>query len=128
MTVHELAVCQSLLEHVDRIASDHGAQEVVAVHLNIGPLSGIEAPLLERAFSIARVGTTAENAELVTTLTRACVHCSACDVESFVSANRLLCPRCGDWRTRLVGGDELELARIEMNVPDPNRGGDAIHV
>lgn len=126
--VHELAVCQSLLQQVDRVARQHGATGVAAIHLNVGPLSGIEIPLLEHAFTIARAGTVAHSADLVTNRTRVRVHCSRCDEESFVPANRLVCMHCGDWRTQLVSGDEMELARIEMNIQEPELQGDPIHV
>lgn len=116
--MHELAVCQSLLRQVERVARQHGADEVATIHLSIGPLSGIEVPLLQRAFTIARAGTVAEGAELVANLTRARVHCSRCGGESTVPANRLLCVHCGDWRTRLVGGDEMELVSIEMGISE----------
>lgn len=112
--MHELSVCQSLLQQVEQVAAQRNADEVVRVHVNIGPLSGIEAPLLQQAFTIARAGTVANDAELITNLMSVRVHCSRCDTESTVHANRLVCGVCGDWRTRLVGGDEMELARIEM--------------
>lgn len=126
--VHELAVCQSILRQVEQVARQHGADEVSAIHLNIGPLSGIEIPLLENAFTIARAGTVAHSANLVTSRTRLRVRCSRCDEESFVPANRLVCEHCGDWRTHLVSGDEMELARIEMNIQESEIRGEPVHV
>ncbi len=116
--MHELAVCRSLLRQVERVAMQHGADEVASIHLSIGPLSGIEVPLLEQAFSIARAGTVAEGAELVTSLKGVRVRCGRCDKESAVTVNRLVCLHCGDWRTQLVSGDEMELTRVEINIPE----------
>ena len=114
--MHELAVCQSLLREVERVARQRGARVVTQIHLSIGPLSGVEADLLRRAFTIARTGTVAARAALVTEPAPVRVSCSRCERESAVPANRLLCPRCGEWRTRLVSGDEMALVRVEMNV------------
>lgn len=116
--MHELAVCQSLLRQVERVAMQHGADEVASIHLSIGPLSGIEVPLLAQAFTIARAGTLAEGAELITTPKEVRVRCARCDQESAVTANRLVCVHCGDWRTQLVSGDEMELTRVEINIPE----------
>ncbi len=119
--MHELSVCQSLLHQVEQVAAQRHAVEVVRIHVNIGPLSGIEAPLLQQAFTIARAGTVANDADLITNPMSVRVHCSRCDTESTVRANRLVCAGCGDWRTRLVCGDEMELARVEMTINEVTR-------
>ncbi|MEZ5583945.1 MAG: hydrogenase maturation nickel metallochaperone HypA [Candidatus Competibacteraceae bacterium] len=62
--MHELAICNNLLMQAERIASDHNARAVECIHLAIGPLSGVEPPLLERAFSVVRAGTLAADATL----------------------------------------------------------------
>jgi hydrogenase nickel incorporation protein HypA/HybF len=46
------------------------------------------------------------------------VRCTRCEAESEVPPNRLLCGSCGDYRTRLVGGDEMLLASLELDVED----------
>ena len=63
--MHELAVCQGLLRQVQQIALENRARSVERILLRIGGLSGVEPPLLERAFEIARMGTLAQEAELV---------------------------------------------------------------
>ena len=49
--MHELSVCLSLLDQVERIAREHGADRVVRIVLRIGPLSGVEAPLFGECLS-----------------------------------------------------------------------------
>jgi len=39
--MHELAVCQALMEQVENIAFEEQAAQVMAIHLGIGPLSGV---------------------------------------------------------------------------------------
>ena len=48
--MHELSICQALLDQVENVARDHGARRVSRVALRIGALSGIEPELLEHAF------------------------------------------------------------------------------
>ena len=55
--MHELAVCQALIEQVERVARDHEARRVVSVVVVVGPLSGVEAKLLEHAYPLAAAGT-----------------------------------------------------------------------
>ena len=112
--MHELAVCQALLGQVGDIARSHGASEVVRIAVAIGPLSGVEAPLLERAFTIARAGTVAADAVIELSEVSIRVRCRACHAESDATINRLVCRACGEWRTDLMSGDELLLVQVEM--------------
>lgn len=114
--MHELAICQALIGQVEAVARDHGGQPQ-RVWIRIGPLSGAEPALLRRAYPLAAAGSIAGAATLEIETTPIRVYCRRCDVESEASANRLLCVHCGDWRTRLVGGDELLLARVELSAP-----------
>jgi len=112
--VHELSLCQNLLDQVEDIAKTHQAERVVQIIVRIGPLSGIEAKLLESAFDIASVGTVAEQAELLMETQPIRIFCNVCATESDGSVNDLTCRQCGDYNTRLLSGDELILARVEL--------------
>jgi len=114
MIMHELAICQSLLHSVERTVRANGAREVSSVCLSIGPLSGVEAPLLERAWTIARAGSLAAEARLVITPSPILVRCAQCGHEGPAKANRLLCESCDDWRVTLVSGDEMLLLSVEL--------------
>jgi len=116
--VHEFAVCQSLLTQVETLAQAHGARQVSRILLRIGPLSGIELPLLAQAFTVAQVGTVAANAMLEAESAPIRVHCRSCGADSDAAPNRLLCAACGDWRTDLISGDELLLASVELELTD----------
>lgn len=112
--MHELSICQSLLGEVERVAAANGAMEVNKITVAVGPLSGVEAPLLVRAFDVARMGSVAEHAELEIEMMPAIVWCKACAVETVVATNALLCRQCGTWQVELKSGAELLLQRIEL--------------
>jgi hydrogenase nickel incorporation protein HypA/HybF len=116
--MHELSICQALLDQVEQIARDHDATRVERILLKVGPLAGVEPALLQHAWPLAAAGTIAESAELVIEASEIRVRCEACGVESAATANRLLCGVCGGFRTRLLSGDEMLLARLEMAVPN----------
>lgn len=123
--MHELSVCNALIGQVERIAREHDAAAVASIVIRIGPLSGVEPELLRRAYPIAAAGTVADAAELVIGTADVVVRCSQCNEESRVPANRLLCRACGDFRTRVVSGDELLLERVELE--PRTHGGSAAH-
>jgi hydrogenase nickel incorporation protein HypA/HybF len=112
--MHEFAVCRSLINEVSRVAAEYGTSAVTGIAIAIGPLSGVEAGLLARAFEVVRVGTVAEGASLEIEATPVVVHCPACDRETSVRSNALLCGDCGSWKVALKSGDELLLMRVEL--------------
>ena len=116
--MHELSLCQNLMDQVTELAHKHRARSVVSVRVQIGQLAGVEPMLLESAFTIARVGTVAEEAAMMTEVVTPCVVCNACGSESEVTPSSLLCLTCGGNDTRLIRGDELILARVELVVSD----------
>ena len=112
--MHELAVCQALMEQVESIALEEQADHVTVIHLGIGPLSGVEPRLLEQAFFIARAGSIAADAELVIASMPIQVSCKQCGQLTEALPSRLVCGSCGDWHTSLVSGDELQLTSLEL--------------
>jgi len=112
--MHELAICQGLLRQVGQVALDKGAASVERIVLQVGGLSGVEPPLLARAFEIAREGTVAAGAELDIRVGPVVVQCRECGGRGAVPVNRLLCPYCGDWRVRVTEGEELLLLSLEI--------------
>ena len=117
--MHEMAICQGLMRQVEQIAGERGAGRVEKIALSIGPLSGVEPELLERAFEVARMDTVAEAAELEIETGPVVVECRVCGASGEAEVNRLLCPSCGDWKVSLKQGDELLLLRLEVSgIPD----------
>ncbi len=112
--MHELAICQSLIDQVEVIALEHNAQSVSSIVIGIGLLSGVEAQLLKNAYPVASAGTVAEDAELVVEQLPIKVKCSQCGSESDALPNKLICKQCGDWRTTLLSGDEMMLLKVEL--------------
>jgi len=116
--VHELSLCADLMDQVMTITKAHHAKKVVSIVVRIGPLSGVEPSLLENAFTISRAGTLAEEAEFLTEALPIRVLCHSCGAESEPAINNLVCGSCGGYNTKLLSGDELILARVELETAD----------
>lgn len=119
--MHELSVCQAMLEQVKVIARQHAARLVTRIKVHIGPLSGDESYLLKQAVSIASAGSVAACAELMLEDRPVQVHCEHCGAAARAEVGRLFCGRCGAYHTRLGAGNELLLASAELE----KRGGES---
>jgi hydrogenase nickel incorporation protein HypA/HybF len=105
--MHELAVCQALIEQVERVARDHGARRVLLVTVTVGPLSGVEPSLLEHAYPVASAATVPVR-----------VRCRSCGAETAAVPNRIVCGACDDWQVDVIAGDEMVLQRVELETLD----------
>ena len=116
--MHELSLCDDLLGQVVTIAKQNNARSVESITVQIGALSGVEPVLLDSAFSMIKVGTVAEQAQLIMQTLPITVICQRCGTQSEVAANRLLCHACQSHETTLLSGDELLLASVALNCAD----------
>lgn len=112
--MHELAICQALIDQVESIARERHALRVLSIVVRIGPLAGVEPGLLRSAYALASAGTLAERASLVLEDCPVRVRCRTCGAESDATNNNLSCRACGHWQTEVLTGDELLLASLEL--------------
>lgn len=112
--MHELSVCQGILQQVRSLAAEHDAASVLSIKVAIGPLAGVEPQLLAQAFPLAAAGSLAAHAVLEIEMLPIRVRCQLCGAETEAMANRLVCGQCGHWQTTLLSGDEMLLASVEF--------------
>lgn len=62
--MHELSIAMSIVEMAEEEAANHGVR-ITAVHLKLGPLSGVVRDALLSAYEMAREGTALEGSRLV---------------------------------------------------------------
>jgi hydrogenase nickel incorporation protein HypA/HybF len=115
--LHELSICSALLDQVTALAALRGADAVNRVTIEVGPLCGVDPALLCAAFAVLRTGSCAAQADLSIDTMDVRVRCNTCDATSAALPNRLACPLCGSFRTRILQGDELRLRRVELSMP-----------
>jgi hydrogenase nickel incorporation protein HypA/HybF len=112
--VHEYSIASSILDTALAHARRRDARRVVGLELRIGELSGVEVPLLEKAWSLVRERSACEGVDLTVRTVAAVFRCRDCGLAVDRGAV-LTCQRCGG-RARMEAGDELVLDRIEMEV------------
>jgi hydrogenase nickel incorporation protein HypA/HybF len=113
--MHELSIALGILEIAEEEAARQRAGRVTAIHLELGPLSGVEGEALRSAFELAREGTGLEDADLVIKQTALVTYCPNCAVNRTVeSIQELCCPECGAPTPEIVRGRELDVIALEV--------------
>lgn len=112
--MHEWSIVEALLREAERHARAHGARAVHRLHVRVGELAGVEIPLLESAYASFRERSCCEHAALEVEPVPARWRCPRCEL-ALAPGRSLRCERC-DGPGRLVSGDEIVLARIELEV------------
>jgi hydrogenase nickel incorporation protein HypA/HybF len=113
--MHELSIALSLLDLAAEEAERRGGARVAAIHLRLGPLSGVVKEALRSAYDLAREGTDLDKAELVIEDVPLTAYCPACAAERAPpSPQNLYCPDCGTPTSEVVRGRELEVVALEI--------------
>ena len=113
--MHELSIALSILDCAAEQAERHGGR-VAAVHLRLGPLSGVVREALVSAYDLAREGTRLARAELVVEEVPVAAYCPACAAERApISVQELRCPACGSPTPEILRGRELEVVALEID-------------
>jgi hydrogenase nickel incorporation protein HypA/HybF len=114
--MHEYSIVQSLLDKVEATAAANGATAVHGLTVRIGESSGVDATLLKTAWDTFREKTSCAAAELTIERVAASWECPRCG-SATTADGPLVCPRCAA-PLRLSQGDEIILARIDLEVAD----------
>jgi len=117
--VHELSIVSGLFDTLLEQAREHGAREVTLVKLRVGKLSGVVPELLESAFDMYKKGTIAERAELVIEEIPLAIRCRSCLAEISKDEFAFICPSCRSTDIEILGGTELFLEKIELEIDEP---------
>jgi hydrogenase nickel incorporation protein HypA/HybF len=113
--MHEVSVMQSALEIALEQTRANGGSRIHKMTLRIGAFSGVVASALRFAFDVVTEGTPAEGAELVIEdVPLSCV-CDTCGLTFQPPSYSLACPDGPDHRTRILSGQELDVAALEIS-------------
>jgi hydrogenase nickel incorporation protein HypA/HybF len=108
--MHELGLCEDILEAVQRRAGD---RPVARVRVRVGRLHHVHEDAFEQSFAIAASGSVAEDATAELVIVPIHGHCPDCGTDFQADEPVLMCPHCGGLGVEHSGGDELVLELIE---------------
>lgn len=112
--MHELGIATAILDAVRLEAEKRPGAHVTKVGVRIGAVSGVEPEALSFSFEVLVQGTDLEPLALVIEAVPRRQQCPACDITFDVAEDNLACPRCASSETTLAGGEELDLAYLEV--------------
>jgi hydrogenase nickel incorporation protein HypA/HybF len=114
--MHELSIALSILDVAEEQGRLHGDAKVLAVHVRIGPLSGVIKDALVGAFELAREGSSMPECQLVVEETSIVVGCPACNENrTLQSMQEMRCPVCSAPTREVISGRELEVSAMELS-------------
>lgn len=112
--MHELSIAISIIDVASEEAERAGVN-VCAVHLRLGPLSGVVKEALLSAYELAREGSALADSRLIVQDMPITAWCPTCRGERHIeSAQRICCPDCGTPTPDVRGGRELEVTGLEV--------------
>ncbi|MBA2624583.1 MAG: hydrogenase maturation nickel metallochaperone HypA [Acidimicrobiia bacterium] len=114
--MHELGLCASIVDAIEHRA---GNRPVARVRVRVGRLHHVHPDAFEQSFSVAAMGTVAEEASADLVLLPVRLRCDGCGAEAEAEELLAACPRCGAPDVEVAGGDELVLESIEYCASAP---------
>ena len=111
--MHELTLCQSILDLVVECARREGMSRVVRVTLEVGAAAPVEVEALNFCFPLTTRSTIAEGAELRIQTIPIRTRCRNCTCEHSPKSLIEPCPQCGAFAPEYLTGRELRVASID---------------
>ncbi len=115
--MHELSIAMSVLESLKGEAARRPGSKFVKVGLRIGELAGIDRDALTFGFDALVKETEWQRLELEIESVPRRQRCPRCQLEFPVKDYEFTCPNCGEEETVSAGGDELDIAYVELEEP-----------
>ena len=113
--MHELSFALGIIEGVEDELDRRPEGRVVAVHLRLGPLSGLVKEALLFSYDLACEGTRLEGSKLEIEETSVVLFCTTCNQERpAISLQHLCCAICDTPSSDIRGGFEMEVFALEL--------------
>src|SRR5258708_36138757 len=112
--MHELSIAMSIVDMAQEEAERRNVK-IDAVHLELGPLSGVVAEALLFCYQMACSGTRLEGSQLVIKEAPIEVYCPVCKAQRILlSMQWFCCPECSTPIADVIHGKELVVTALEV--------------
>ena len=112
--MHELSLCESLLDSIEDVAKREGFTRVHRIVLDIGPFAGVEVSALRFGFDAVSQNTLAEGAVLEIHEGQGEAWCFECSQTVPIHDRLDLCPLCGGGQLQPSQGMEMKIKELEV--------------
>ena len=111
--MHEFSIAQNIVDIAGNSAKKENCRKITYVKLEVGTLSGIVYEALETALEFAIKETMLDGAKIDVVKIYAEAECENCSHQFPVTTHFEPCPRCMNYKYRLLRGDEIKVMSIE---------------
>ncbi len=112
--MHEMSLCEGVLQILQTEAEKQGFQRVKTVWLEIGELASVEIEAMRFSFEVVMKNTLADSAQLNIIHKPGVVWCMQCEKTVIVKQRFDECPSCGGYQLQITGGDEMKIKELEV--------------
>ncbi len=112
--MHEMSLCERVMQVVEEHAQRQGFSSVKTVWLEIGELAGVEIASMRLCFEVITRGTLADSARLEIVELPGEAWCESCARSVRVQRRFDACPDCGGYPLQVTGGDEMRIKELEV--------------
>ena len=118
--MHEYSIVEGVLDSVIPAAEKAGADRIVCVRLRVGDMTEVVQESLDFMWGICceQRGPMVEGCRLEVEYVYPRSACWKCGHEFEHDRFHLKCPECGSASTMLLSGRELEIASMDVDIPD----------
>lgn len=118
--MHEYSIVQGVLDAVLPAAAQAGATRVTRVRLKVGEMTEVVRDSLDFMWDLCceERGAIVQGAALDVQMVSPRSACLQCGHEFEHDRFHLHCPACGSASTMLLSGRELEIASMDVDIPD----------
>ena len=118
--MHEYSIVEGVLDSVIPAAEKAGADKLVCVRLRVGDMTEVVQESLDFMWGICceQRGPMVEGCGLEVEYVYPRSACLKCGHEFEHDRFHLKCPECGSASTMLLSGRELEIASMDVDIPD----------
>jgi len=112
--MHEMSLCQGVLQVIQDHALKDGFSRVKTVWLEIGELAGVEIEAMRFSYDAVMRETLADRSRLEIIELAGSAWCLPCEKNVRVRRRYDGCPDCGSYQLQITGGDEMRIKELEV--------------
>ena len=118
--MHEMGIANSILHAVKTETAKYPGCRPEKIGVRIGELAAVDPDSLQFCFDVLKQEAGFDKLQLEIEFLPRRHRCDRCNREFNVQDYNLLCPECGLPTALCVGGEELELAYLEVEEHEPS--------
>ncbi|HKJ68227.1 MAG TPA: hydrogenase maturation nickel metallochaperone HypA [bacterium] len=111
--MHEMSIANNIFDIAEQSLPET-CPKLLSITVQIGELAGVELEALSFCFDAVKKSTPFPDAELIVERIPGAGMCDACGKELHIDQPFAVCPDCGNYTVRVVGGQELKVISLEI--------------